>query len=295
MASLLNTALSEEVDAVNAIYGTNVLTPVDSNSGERSIDHIILRPPGQSISFILSFNRNYPQSCPQVDGTQSTGDLGRGGGHHAVKALEEILGRVWTPGMVCVFDLIEEFGALRQDEALGCGDEATVEKSDANDNLLESEAGLMDGDAEATRSNCTAPDWVVSEHLTEKKSVFVARCARVTTKEEATSFLAHLLSTNKKVAAATHNIVAWRMRNPETGVTIQDCDDDGETAAGGRLLHLVQLMDVWDVVVVVTRWYGGVKLGPDRFRLINQVARSALVKGGFAKTEEKSGKGRTRR
>jgi hypothetical protein len=63
-------------------------------------------------------------------------------------------------------------------------------------------------------------------------------------------------------------------------------------------------MDVWDVLVVVSRWYGGVKLGPDRFalhsaagsgwswadccrfRLINAAAREALVMGGFASIEE---------
>jgi len=46
-------------------------------------------------------------------------------------------------------------------------------------------------------------------------------------------------------------------------------------------------MDVWNVVVVVSRWYGGVKLGPDRFRLINMVARECLVMGGFVKDREK--------
>ncbi|KAG5926753.1 hypothetical protein E4U42_002972, partial [Claviceps africana] len=56
----------------------------------------------------------------------------------------------------------------------------------------------------------------------------------------------------------------------------QDCDDDGETAAGGRLLHLMQVMDVWGVVVVVSRWFGGVKLGPRRFAVINAVARDGL-------------------
>jgi hypothetical protein len=72
-------------------------------------------------------------------------------------------------------------------------------------------------------------------------------------------------------------------------IVIQDCDDDGETAAGGRLLHLMQLTDVWNVLVVVSRWYGGVKLGPDRFRLINQVGRDALVKGGFVKDQHEEG------
>lgn len=34
----------------------------------------------------------------------------------------------------------------------------------------------------------------------------------------------------------------------------QDCDDDGESAAGGRLLHLLQVAGAEDVVVVVSRW-----------------------------------------
>lgn len=69
----------------------------------------------------------------------------------------------------------------------------------------------------------------------------------------------------------------------------QDCDDDGETAAGGRILHLLELMGVWDAMVVVTRWYGGIHLGPDRFRIINQTARDAIVKAGFAQHGAKEG------
>lgn len=104
---------------------------------------------------------------------------------------------------------------------------------------------------------------------------------------EAKAFLHHLLSTDKKAAKATHNITAWRIRG-ESDTAFQDCNDDGETAAGGRILHLMQLMDVWDVMIVVTRWYGGVKLGPDRFRIINSAARDALVKGGFSHETTKS-------
>lgn len=71
---------------------------------------------------------------------------------------------------------------------------------------------------------------------------------------------------------------------------VQDNDDDGETAAGGRLAHLLQIMDVWNVCVVVSRWYGGVKLGPGRFRFINMAARDALVRGGFVPEEHIGGK-----
>ena len=83
--------------------------------------------------------------------------------------------------------------------------------------------------------------------------------------------------------------IAHRIRAPSTAESVseiiyQDFDDDGENAAGGRLLTLLQTMDVWDVLVVVSRWYGGVKLGPDRFRIINSLAREALVEGGWTKS-----------
>ncbi len=44
-----------------------------------------------------------------------------------------------------------------------------------------------------------------------------------------------------KLRAATHNIMAYRIHMPETGAWLADCEDDGETAAGGRLLHLLQV------------------------------------------------------
>lgn len=62
---------------------------------------------------------------------------------------------------------------------------------------------------------------------------------------------------------------------------VQDCDDDGEHAAGGRLLHLLQIVDAQNVMVVVTRWYGGVHLGPARFTHINNAARMLLDQEGY--------------
>lgn len=41
------------------------------------------------------------------------------------------------------------------------------------------------------------------------------------------------------------------------------------------------MMDVWNVIVVVSRWFGGIHLGPDRFKHINSAARDGIVKGGF--------------
>jgi hypothetical protein len=169
---------------------------------------------------------------------------------------------------VCLFDLLEEVGSTFASEQGGAHndghevhDEILGGNASALENHMERERYLDNKDE--TASPDVEPPWVLSEVISQKKSIFVARCAAVSTTDQAKSYLHHLVSTNKKVANATHNITAWRIRGAGN-ITYQDCNDDGEAAAGGRLLHLMQMMDVWDVMVVVTRWYGGIQLGPDR-------------------------------
>lgn len=64
---------------------------------------------------------------------------------------------------------------------------------------------------------------------------------------------------------------------------LQDCEDDGETHAGSRMLHLLEILQCENALVVVSRWYGGVQLGPDRFKHINNAARNVLEKAGLVK------------
>lgn len=131
--------------------------------------------------------------------------------------------------------------------------------------------------------------------------------AIVQSMEEVLYFRSIVLS-DKKVAAATHNIFAYRFLCPKTGVLYHDYDDDGETAAGGRLAELLRLMGIagnssnkkpggdsvdvgregrkgeeeggegggGGVAVIVSRWFGGTLLGPDRFKLICNSARNIL-------------------
>jgi putative IMPACT (imprinted ancient) family translation regulator len=47
-------------------------------------------------------------------------------------------------------------------------------------------------------------------------------------------------------------------------------------------------MQVRDVVVVVSRWYGGTLLGPMRFTLINNAARILLEDCGYDKRDMKA-------
>ena len=276
-------ALGDECEALNAIYGDGTVELSKSSAGEATA---VLKLPDLPFSFLISFPADYPDAPPAIRGTNSTGSSGRGGGEKAVAILLEALGNIYIPGSVCLFDLIEEAGPQLQEQNHGPSEDST------EDSPLRSDTLMHDGSAEAALTSdpvSSAPPlpWVLTDPLVVNKSTFVARALQVSSMTDVTDAVSHLVSTNKKVASATHNIKAWRIKNQDSAGLVQDYDDDGETAAGGRLLHLMQLMDVSNVLVVVTRWYGGVKLGPDRFRVINNVAREALTSGGFVK-EEKS-------
>ena len=247
-------------------------------------------------------------------GTQSVAaGQPKGAGASLALLVADVLARVYRPGEPCIFDLVEEAVPL----VLGQDDDG-VDGGVAHDDDDGGNDQQQDGAVAVDLADLgPEPPWILSDVLTEKKSVFIARAAVVASPAQAKLFLRHLLASDKKVARATHNITAWRIKAASASASsssapggggkhsqhqseasakdaraeavYQDCDSDGETAAGGRLLHLLQLMDVWDVMVVVTRWYGGVLLGPDRFRFINQVARDAVVKGGWVK-EDAGGK-----
>lgn len=346
LESLQNADLAEEIEAINAIYepDTMVVTstgasknaaPVPStldlgssgspNASALSTTAKLQIPNHPHLSFLLAFDPSYPETPPRILGTASTAS--RGEGKLAVDVLQDIVGRSYQPGVVCLFDVINEAVDAFQELNIGGSISNSGNNNDRNN-------GGTDADESTTTRTTTTqaaadlkpeeiatlslrdsfgidspPAWILSDVVNEKKSVFVGRAARVSSLEQAQAYLDYLLATEKKVAAATHNISAWRIRQQKpvvpgaggnnasgkaepTEMIVQDCDDDGETAAGGRLLHLMQLMDVWDVVVVVTRWYGGIQLGPDRFRIINAVGRDALIKGGFVKESGSGEKGK---
>ena len=132
------------------------------------------------------------------------------------------------------------------------------------------------------------PEVIHGEPLTDRRSAFQAHLAKVSSVQQVKQIV-EVLKSNKKVATATHNIVAYRILTPKNAI-LQDCDDDGETHAGSRLLHLMQILDVQNVVVVVSRWFGGIQLGPDRFKHINNVARDILDKSGMVPLVRKSNK-----
>ncbi|XGW25440.1 hypothetical protein V3C99_006676 [Haemonchus contortus] len=120
------------------------------------------------------------------------------------------------------------------------------------------------------------------EVLTDRKSHFQAHLARVNSKEEVKLVLDRLLE-NSKISRATHNMYAYRITEVRNGreIRLHDCFDDGETGASSKMLELLEKMNVTNVLVIVSRWYGGIHLGPDRFRHINNLTREIVAKHGL--------------
>ncbi len=95
-----------------------------------------------------------------------------------------------------------------------------------------------------------------SDEFVEKKSRFIGTCRPVQTEEEALDFIARMRS---KYWDASHNVYAYILR--ESGV--QRFSDDGEPqgTAGIPVIDTLKKAGVVDVVVVATRYFGGILLG----------------------------------
>lgn len=94
--------------------------------------------------------------------------------------------------------------------------------------------------------------------LTEKKSKFIANLIKVNTKEEAEKCIQTL---KKQYYDARHNCVAYRVLEDEK--IIEKSSDDGEPSgtAGAPMLNILQKNNLCNVLIVVTRYFGGILLG----------------------------------
>ncbi|WP_174146488.1 YigZ family protein [Leisingera sp. ANG59] len=105
--------------------------------------------------------------------------------------------------------------------------------------------------------------------LTDRGSKYAVSGARVTSREDVDAVLAELKS-ERAYAKATHN--TWAAVLPTGGLKA----DDGESGAGMVILRMLEREGITDHVIIVTRWYGGKKLGGDRFRRVQDAVRAYL-------------------
>ena len=91
-----------------------------------------------------------------------------------------------------------------------------------------------------------------------KNSRFIATAAPVFSVDEAKAFIARV---RDEFSDASHNVPAYQVGFGPS--TIAHCSDDGEPSgtAGRPMLAVVRGSGLGDIAVVVTRYFGGTKLG----------------------------------
>lgn len=111
-----------------------------------------------------------------------------------------------------------------------------------------------------------------SAEIVEKRSKFIAKIIKVKSEEEATNELKKI---RKEHRDARHNVFAYRILNVGERMS-----DDGEPSgtAGAPILELLRGENLQNVLVVVTRYFGGILLGTGGLvRAYSSAAKDAIT------------------
>ena len=123
----------------------------------------------------------------------------------------------------------------------------------------------------------------ISAEIVEKKSKFIANVFYVETREEVDSIIKEI---NKKYHDARHNCYAYRVVTD--GGIIEKSSDDGEPSgtAGAPMLTILSKNNLANILVVVTRYFGGILLGTGGLvKAYSSACTLAIEKAGLVEKE----------
>ena len=117
-----------------------------------------------------------------------------------------------------------------------------------------------------------------TDEIVEKKSRFIAQVFPVETEEEVATILEQM---KKKYWDARHNCYAFVLGEASQ---ISRCSDDGEPSgtAGRPILEVINGKELTNILIVVTRYFGGTLLGTGGLvRAYTEAAKLALADAGI--------------
>lgn len=115
----------------------------------------------------------------------------------------------------------------------------------------------------------------VSAEIVEKKSKFIAHIFYVENAEEADKYIKQM---KKIYNDARHNCFAYAIETGDGGIAVK-YNDDGEPqgTAGSPMLRLILEQGLSNILVIVTRYFGGILLGTGGLvRAYSKVVEEAL-------------------
>ncbi|KAK6065184.1 impact protein [Seiridium cupressi] len=176
----------------------------------------------------------------------------------------------------------ETNGKIKEEDAEGGH---SVKKEDEGTNQIQNVA------EENSTVERISKTWSASSPVLLKQSTFIVRATQITQASERQSTLQGLFSAVPNLQTASHNAWAYRVKKPDMfgSFTIkEDSNDDGESGCGGFMLKTMRESDAINTLVVMTRWYGGIMLGPDRWRIMRNCLKEALAERLRVKGERAS-------
>ena len=122
----------------------------------------------------------------------------------------------------------------------------------------------------------------VQAEIVEKKSKFIANLFYVDSIKQAEKLIQE---TKKKYHDARHNCVAYRIIEEDS--IVEKASDDGEPSgtAGLPMLHILQTNNLANVLIIVTRYFGGILLGTGG--LVRAYSNSLIEAIGKSEKQEK--------
>lgn len=104
----------------------------------------------------------------------------------------------------------------------------------------------------------TIKEQKLQEEIVEKKSKFIATLFYVQSEEQAQEIIK---SVKKQYFDARHNCFAYRIMSENVLTERQSDDGEPSGTAGGPLLNILAKNNLCNVLVIVTRYFGGILLG----------------------------------
>lgn len=193
----------------------------------------------------------------------------------------------WGHGQPRVHVLGREVAVLKRGGYSWKGEEKTANQEDNDDQ----QPASITSSATATKHSQGKPTisaseqepatWSASQPVTLKESTFIVRAISLSKPSERAAKMQALFERYPSLKDASHNAWAYRVNAPTNlfGATTvkEESFDDGESGCGSFLIKNMREMATVDTLVVMSRWYGGVMLGQDRWRIMRDCLKNAVA------------------
>jgi len=115
---------------------------------------------------------------------------------------------------------------------------------------------------------------IIQNVIIDRGSKYTVVWGFVKDKKEVEAFIKEILK-DKYFRKATHNTYAFRIEQENWSI-LESKNDDWETWAGNCVLRELQRENALNIVLVVTRYFGWVKLQADRFKNVINASKIFL-------------------